>query len=64
MVLERVRKCPLVYPIMSAVYIPYVRCLYPIGEAPGGGVRPLSEARGLPGVCPSPTRARATVFIT
>ena len=47
MVLERVRKCPLVYPIVSAVYIPYVRCLYPIGEAPGGGVRPLSEDRGL-----------------
>ena len=36
MVLERVRKCPLVYP----VYIPYVRCLYPMGEAPGGGVMP------------------------
>ena len=35
MVLERVRKCPLVYPIVSAVYIPYVRSLYPIGDAPG-----------------------------
>ena len=30
MVLERVRKCPLVYPIVSAVSIPYVRCLYPL----------------------------------
>ena len=37
MVLERVRKCPL-------VYTPYVRCLYPMGEAPGGGVRLLSDA--------------------
>ena len=31
MVLERVRKCPLVYPIVSAAYIPYVRCIYPKG---------------------------------
>ena len=60
MVLERVRKCPLVYP----VYIPYVRCLYPMGEAPGGGVRLLSEARGLPRVSLSPPLARATVCIT
>ena len=44
MVLERVRKCPLVYPVLSALYIPYVRCLYPMGEAPGGGVRLLSDA--------------------
>ena len=40
MVLERVRKCPL-------VYTPYVRCLYPMGEAPGGGVMPhLGTTRG------------------
>ena len=31
MVLERVRKCPLVYPVLSALYIIYARCLYPMG---------------------------------